>query len=316
MNTILVATDFSADSHWGTDYALELARQLHAQLVVLHAYEPPATPTAAPNGVVLQGGVQYEEAVKKLCQLQSQMQNATNFPVDVSVVARPGSPATCLADEAINLKADLLVMGRSVARLAGDAPQKDRQLGRLATDIIPRTRVPMLLVPPGVAYHTPHTIGLTFDLANSMDVVALSNAEQFAQRLDVMLDIIGVADEPDKQLPKAANGVCTLLDNQSHKSHTFSLLPGNHLATALKTYSAQHKADLIMLLPKPCSRLRTFLLESDTQEIARLPEVPALGAVEVRAERLLMAPYRKDTGAKRKIIRPNQLNTRPHITTK
>ena len=175
MNTILVATDFSADAHWGTDYALELARQLHAQLIVLHAYEPPATPTAAPNGVASQGGVQYEQAIKKLCQLQSQMQNATNFPVDVTVVARPGSPATCLADEAINLK-------------------------------------------------------------------------------------------------------------------------------ALETYSAQHTANLIMLLPKSCSRLRTFLLDSDTQKVVRLARThtaSVLATVCVRAKRLLRAPYRKDTGADR-----------------
>ena len=40
MNTILVATDFSDNAYWGTDYALELARQLHAHLIVLHAYDP------------------------------------------------------------------------------------------------------------------------------------------------------------------------------------------------------------------------------------------------------------------------------------
>ena len=271
MNTILVATDFSANAFWGTDYALELACQLHAHLIVLHAYDPVPNPTIAPDWMALKAGDQYEQSIKKLRQLRSQMQNATNLPVDISVVARPGSPATCLADEAINRKADLLVMG-----LVGEEPLKARQLGSLATDMIPRTKVPMLLVPPGAAYQKPHNIALAVDLSNSMDVVALSNAKQFAQLLDVTLDIICMEDEPDEPLQKVADRVCNFLDDQQH---TFSFLSGNDLAIALEAYSAQHKTDIIMLLPKSHRRLRTFLLESATQEVARLATVPVLAVV-------------------------------------
>ena len=46
MKTILVTTDFSAHTHWATDYALQLASQLTARLVVIHVYGP--LPNTAP----------------------------------------------------------------------------------------------------------------------------------------------------------------------------------------------------------------------------------------------------------------------------
>ena len=37
MTTILVAANFLANAHWATDYALQLASQLTARLVVIHS---------------------------------------------------------------------------------------------------------------------------------------------------------------------------------------------------------------------------------------------------------------------------------------
>ena len=76
----------------------------------------------------------------------------------------------------------------------------------------------MLLVPPGAAYQKPHNIVLAFDLSNSVDVVALSNAKQFAQLLDVTLDIICMEDEPDKQLQKEQTKFVTSWMTSSRRS--------------------------------------------------------------------------------------------------
>ncbi|MFD2935168.1 hypothetical protein [Spirosoma flavum] len=65
----------------------------------------------------------------------------------------------------------------------------------------------------------------------------------------------------------------------SNQPLTFRYLPGYDVARVLKNYLLNHEADLIMLLPGPHSRLGTFLLESDTQEVARLATVPVLAAV-------------------------------------
>ena len=269
MTTILVAADFSANAHWATDYALQLARRLCTRLVLVHAYNPPSN--GSPDRMTPADEGQYEWALQQLSQLRDQVLETTNGSVNVSVVARPGSPLASLVDEAANQQADLLVMG-----VVGDEPLKARQLGSLATDMIPHTSVPMLLVPPGACYRPLQTIVLAVDLSTPVDALALSSAKQFAQLVNATLDVVCMEDESDERLRKAAKGVRILLSNQPL---TVNFLPGNDLAIALDDYLIEHKADLIMLLPKPHSRLRTLLLESVTQEVARLSTIPVLAVV-------------------------------------
>lgn len=271
MTTILVATDFSANAHWATDYALELARQVEARLVLIHAYDPFPNLTMPPLWMIPKAQELYQQALQQLITLQNELLARTNFPVDISVVARPGSPITCLIDEAANQKADLLVMS-----LVGNEPLRVRQLGSLATQLIPLANVSMLLVPPGAAYHKPQHMVLAVDLSKPVDTHALLGAKRFSQLLNAKLDVICMEDEPDALLRKAAKGVCTLLTDQLN---TFRFWPGYDLTILLDEYVAENETDLIMLLPRPHNWLRTWLLESNTQEVARLATVPVLAAI-------------------------------------
>ncbi|GAB3643650.1 universal stress protein [Spirosoma arcticum] len=269
MTTILVATDFSASAHWATDYALELAKQLDTRLVLVHAYDLPSN--GSPDRMTPTDEGQYEGALHQLSRLRDQMLETTNWSVNVSVVARPGSPLASLVDEAAKQQADLLVMS-----LVGDEPVKARRLGSLATDMIPHTSVPLLLVPPGAIFHKPQNMVLAVDLAQPVDVLAIDMAQRFAHLLQTTLDVVCVEDEPDESLLEAARHIRDLL---RYQPHTFSFIPGFDVALALDAYLVEHRADLLILLPKPHSRLRTFLLESNTQEVARLATLPVLAAV-------------------------------------
>jgi nucleotide-binding universal stress UspA family protein len=269
MKTILVSTDFTANSHWAVDYALDLACQLHLRLVVIHVYD--VALGNSPDRMTPMDSGGYEQALDRLSQLRHDMLRATNHLVNISIVARPGTPAAVLTDEAASQKADLLVMG-----LVGDEPIKARQLGSLATTMISCTKVSMLLVPPGAVFQKPQHMVLAIDLSGPVNSLSVDMALGFVRLLETSVDVVCITDEPDDLQRKAARRIRDLLRNQPH---TFSFLPGYDVALALEDYLAQHKADLLILLPKPHSRFRTWLLESNTQEVARLATLPILAAV-------------------------------------
>ncbi len=271
MTTLVVATDFSENAHWATNYALQLACRLRARLVVVHAYDPLPNSAPAHEWMTSTDEAEYQRAIRKLSRLRQQMMKTTKGSVEVSVVARPGSPAAMIRTEAMAQKADLLVMG-----VVGSEPIKARQLGSLATDLIPQTPVPMLLVPPGAVYQQPNNMVLAVDLSEPVNAIAMDSAMRFADLLRASLDVVCVEDEPDASEREAARHLRDLL---RHQPHTFSFLPGLDVALALEDYLTNHKADLIMLLPKHHSRLQTWMLESVTQEVARLSSVPVLAAV-------------------------------------
>ncbi|GAB3742103.1 universal stress protein [Spirosoma lituiforme] len=271
MTTIVVASDFSANSHWATDYALALAHQLHVRLVLVHIFNPFSTWTMRPVLTTLATAEQHEHAIQQLTNLRIQMLESTNCSMDISVVARSGPPIEGLVQESVSQKADLLVMG-----VVGSELIKSRQVGSLAIDIIPTIQVSMLVVPPGVLYKKPQTIVLGIDLSKSVDTLALASAKRFAQQLAVRLEVICMENHPDEQLQKAAEGISMLLADQVH---TICFQPGNDLAEVISVYAMDCQSDLIMLLPKHHYWLSTILFESDTQEVARLTTIPVLAAV-------------------------------------
>lgn len=117
---------------------------------------------------------------------------------------------------------------------------------------------------------------LAVDLAQPVDAQGIDMPQRFTQFLQTTLDTVCIEDEPDESQQRAARHPRNLL---LHQPHTFSFIPGYDVALVLEAYLVEHRADLLILLPKPHSRLRTSLLESNTQEVARLATLPVLAAV-------------------------------------
>ncbi|WP_020601197.1 universal stress protein [Spirosoma panaciterrae] len=270
MKTILLATDFSTHEFWAADYACQLANQLRTHLAIVHAYTPI---TLAEMHGALGASVDQERflAISQLSRMRTRMISATKGAIDASIIAFPGDAETAISTELARLKPDLLIMG-----LAGQNPEKARREGSLATKLIPQTQVPMLLVPPGARYQAIQNMILAVDLSAPIDALALAKAKRFAQLFGAALDIVCMEDEPGEPLQKAAEGIRKLLADQPH---TFSFLPGNDLSIALDDFRVDHKADLIMMMPKPHTCFQTFLMESNTQHVARQSAVPVLAAV-------------------------------------
>jgi universal stress protein A len=141
---ILVATDFSAASVPALARATVLARESGAELVIVHAYQPPS--------LILDGYVPpatyekwdrslEEEAMKKLQRLVEDAEKA-------GVVARPlvltGPPDEAITEAAKDLECDLLILGThgrtGVSRLL---------LGSVASRVVSTAPCPVMTIQGG-----------------------------------------------------------------------------------------------------------------------------------------------------------------------
>ena len=260
MKTFVLAIDFTDSAAQVADYALALANQFHARLVIVHAYEPRAdSPTDSVH------------TLARLEQIKEQLTHRSKGSVEVSVVARHGEPRASIEAVVAEEQADLLIMA-----LADDRPYTARFMGSLPTDMIPQTVVPMLILPPCSSYKPMKTVVLAIDLSEPTDAVTLGKVKEFVQVLGVSLDIICMDDNPDSQRMEAAKRIQELFDGLPH---TFSFLPGYDLTITLDDYSVTHPADLIMMLPKHHNRLAIWFMESVTQQVARQSLLPVLAIV-------------------------------------
>lgn len=138
---ILVATDFSETAEAATDYAVGLAKQLGAELVLVHAYEMPTY--AFPEGVVIQAELVDRLAKVSEEALASAVKERAKSGVKITSVLRSGTPWREVCDVAEKENVDLLVIGthgrRGIARMI---------LGSVAERIVRTSKRPVLTVHP------------------------------------------------------------------------------------------------------------------------------------------------------------------------
>ena len=143
MERILLATDFSRWTQDAMDFALELAKQFEAELLLVHAIEP-----------VADGAVDEEEEdgsfdeffgdlmAKSQSALEALISRAANEGVAARSHIEIGQRWRIIVRLAETEEADLIVLGRRTYR-----EQRDLALGTTSQRVYFSTNLPVLTVP-------------------------------------------------------------------------------------------------------------------------------------------------------------------------
>ncbi|MFC5411716.1 universal stress protein [Larkinella bovis] len=272
MKAIVLATDFSENARSASEFAGQLAAQHNARLILLHVYQHPLQLELLRTVFTPMEEKVKRSARRKLYRLRDKLQQVAGGQLSITVLAREGATLETIERVVNEEKADLLVMGTAGARSAGV-----RYFGSQATDMIPRTTVSLLLVPPGAKFVPFKNIVLAVNLEKPVSAHALDGVMRFAKRFEGCLNLICVSQKPgDPLVQQAAEELRQLL---KHQPHTVSLVPGEDLTTTILHFVAENRADLVMMLPKSRNRILRSLLETRTQRLARQSDVPVLAVV-------------------------------------
>ncbi|RRA99996.1 universal stress protein [Larkinella rosea] len=271
MKTIVLATDFSKSAKPASDFALQLAEQLKARLVLLHVYHHPLrlpplqavfTPLEEKNKV---------SSRRKLYRLRDQLKKRCG-DVPISILNREGATLDTIKAVVKEQKAELLVMGTAGANSPGAY-----YFGSQATEMILRTPVPLLLVPPAAHFVPFKHIVVAIDLEKPVNALALDGVLRFSNRFDAFLNVLCVSNHPaDPVVQQASEAIRDLL---AHCPHTLSIVKGDDLTETILQYATENRADLIMMLPNAHNQFLFSVLESNTQQMARQSDVPVLAIV-------------------------------------
>lgn len=138
MDTLAVAVDFSIPSRKAFDAAVQLADDLEAKLVLVHALEPvPRTGMRDPIG---QAKAEVDAAEwQTMC---SEWAAEARKTVEVDTVAREGKPADVILAVARERKAALIVVGSH-----GRTGVKRAVMGSVAEAVVRASHVPVVVVP-------------------------------------------------------------------------------------------------------------------------------------------------------------------------
>lgn len=142
LQNLLVPVDFSPPCARATESALQLARQFHARLHLLHVIEDPVVYLPMYESYPVPTRVQFEEFAES--RLKSWIAEPLARGVELVTVYRHGAPALEIASYADEIRCDLVILGTHGRGLASRW-----FLGSVAERVVRTARVPVLSVHSG-----------------------------------------------------------------------------------------------------------------------------------------------------------------------
>lgn len=273
MKKILFPTDFSKTANNAFVYALEMAKFIKAELIVLHVYDlPPVSYEGYPvyvadvyESIELSNFENFKDQVPLLRKIAEE-HNLDS--ISMSHVLEQGDLISVMKRLVKDEKIDLIVMGTS-----GATGLKELFLGSNAGTVIEKIPILSLTVPNKAKFDKIKKIGLTTRYSRK-DKIALKQVLEFARQINAKVKCLFVRtfDSNIKQ---------TVIDKwkQDFKNEPveFFIIPSEDVKGTIEDFLIQKDIDILAMLSYKHnffenilgkSLIKTFAFESDVPILA------------------------------------------------
>lgn len=274
MQKIVVPVDFSDASSWGYYYAYEMAKQLGAELVILHLYWSPYVESTYPAAQIQAIIDEKEKAVLHHLK-QATLPPVGDEPDAVrrSYFIRPGSEYS-IVQAAQEYGAELIVMGTH-----GSGNALDKIWGTNTGKVMQEATCPVIAVPPGATFKSVKRIAYATDF-NEKDIELLFQLSVVAAAIKAEVHCVHVelAEEPFLSPNKAADAFKKTFDREFKKLPvTLTTISANEVEDGLATFCRVNDIHLLALLAQKRNLLdRIFGGGSTTKTMVQQTKLPLL----------------------------------------
>lgn len=243
MKNILVATDFSKEASNAIKYAVNLALESNASLLLFHTVIVPALP--AELSLSLSVNDLLNKSLKQLNKIAKRLTSNYGEQLKVQSVCSVGFAADAIKAYAGENKIDLVVMG-----MKGKSQLVEKFIGSTTTSVLKNSKIPILIIDRRVRYKSIKKIVLACDYTTiknkSIIEPLLTICQLFKSHIYVLNVVKEVEIEPTISSTVAGFRLNRLLENVSHSFH-FAL--GDDVIEAINTYVKKMKIDMVVMIP-------------------------------------------------------------------
>ncbi|MGZ3930581.1 MAG: universal stress protein [Bacteroidia bacterium] len=268
METILVATDFSAPGTNAVNYAASLAKYFGTKLVLANACPiivsgDPALPIDM-SALIDASSKELEATRKRLIK--------ENYDFGIDYYSGVGSAYSVIKEAADKYGADLIVMG-----MTGEAGKiKEHLIGSNSLAVARDFTIPAIIVPEGVHYKRIHHISFACDRESMEDSMLTFAARYFTSIFDAELEVVTVEKTEHELVGESPKTFPFMEKKFQALKHRQVCIKDDDAATALEYYFRFHETDLVMVNPKKHSFFRRLFSGSVTSQLAFHSRVPLL----------------------------------------
>jgi nucleotide-binding universal stress UspA family protein len=269
MKTILAATDFSDNATTAVHYAAELAKHFNAKLLLLSAYHFPNVMMNAPLPPEYYDTIMTsnETQLRKLGD-EIQLQYGDSLHVECE------SHMGFAVDEIINVSAgrhaDLVVMGTK-----GTSGLELVLMGSVASEVIRKSTVPVMVIPPKTVFHPLKSIVFACNKAELAGPKAHDILAEFVKVFGSKVELIDVVLEKE-EVAMAAQEINSMKSKLEDVTPAVHILENEKVVNGIKDFVEEQHADLIVMVPQQHSFFERLFTEIHTRKMAVSTSVPML----------------------------------------
>jgi nucleotide-binding universal stress UspA family protein len=271
MKTILVPVDYSSNSDKACSYAIALAKDLKAKIILMHAFESTVLFSKLPLMTVqMDYAYLYNNAANKLKTYYKKIRKSAG-KVEIELNIQPGLPSARITELAIDKKADLIIMGTT-----GKGAVVRAMMGSNTTRTIRTAPCMILAIPPKATYHAFKKIVYATDLSNdnlkhAQSILPL--AKEFGSEISFLN--VGSSDHTvsENELKTIKEKIKSVVHYSKISAHVAS---DDNITSGIDNFLKYNKADCLAVYTHYRSLLSNMFNKSIAKSLAIHTTIPLL----------------------------------------
>ncbi len=271
MKTIIVPTDFSPAATNATNYAVNMALQVNATLLLLHMYEIPIAITDTPLLLVSVDDLK-KSAEGKLHDAKQALERITSGKLEIHTEARLGNVTDELEEVCKTVRPFAVVMGTT-----GSSAMERTLFGSNTLTVVRHIPYPVICVPGGKEYGEGiKKIGLACDFREVHETMPVAAIKEFIQQFPASLHILNV-DYNNKQFkpdtPEQTEHVYTAFEDIKPMYH---FIENADIEEGINEFAEKNNLDLVIAIPKKHRLLDGLFSKSSVKQLVFGSHVPVM----------------------------------------
>lgn len=270
MKTIIAPTDFSAAAENATEYAADLALQLHAELKLIHVVQMPLVILDVPVPVE-NYETSIEDATASMNQLKDRLQQQTKNKIPISGSVVDGSFRTQVM-AMMEGGADVwIVMGTT-----GSGAIDTLLFGSYTLLTAREFTCPLIIVPPGARFRKIEHVGLACDMRHVSETIPFDAIGKLFRDLRARLIVLYVSKPNENMYPSVLTETKSIQRNLANLHPDIRIVTNENIGDGIVDFVYKEAIDLLLLIPKERNFLENLFHKSITKDMVLHPKVPIM----------------------------------------
>lgn len=269
MKKILIATDFSDAARNAGQYGVHLAQAFGASTILFHVYQPLYAAADIPQYVVSADIRQI--ALHNLTE-EAQILDFERRP-NFFTFAEEGPVAKTIAQKSDENDIDLVVVGMK-AKHKG----LRRLFGSAVTELVTRSKVPILSVPEDTHFHGIKIIAVAVnaDMPVESDLHLLDIVSAMSQQFQASIYVVSISKTKLEEAFHLLNRPYRLMKTLGSNNTLFESMRSKSITDGLTAFIENFHVDMLVMLAPYRNKTERFFHHSITKEMIYHSHIPLL----------------------------------------